>query len=47
MTKLLRVPRIIQLLDVDRVKSIINNRYQRQLDNAIRLEDHKWSFPIT
>ena len=44
--KMLRVPRMIQLLDVDRVKALINNYYQKRLKRAVAEADERWKPPI-
>ena len=44
--KLLRIPRLIELLDVDRVKYIIGDYYARKMDEAIQAYDDTYSVPI-
>ena len=44
--KLLRVPRLFALLDIDNVKKFVNNHYSKQLENAVKNNDNNFSFPI-
>lgn len=44
--KMLRVPRMIELLDVDRVKAILNNYYNKRLKRAVAESDERWKPPI-
>ena len=44
--KMLRVPRMIELLDVDRVKATLNNYYNKRLKASVAEGDERWKPPI-
>ena len=46
MLKFLRIPRLFDLLDVDRVKQSITNYYSEKLLKAVQENDESESYPI-
>ena len=44
--KLLSVPRLMGLLDVERVKKIVNNYYAKKLLHAVNTYDQSYKMPI-
>lgn len=44
--KLLRIPRLFELLDVEKFKGITNMFYQAQLDKAVAKDDFSYHYPI-
>ena len=46
MLKLLRIPRLFELLDVDRIKQYINAYYNQILEKAVRENNEEESYPI-
>lgn len=46
MLKLFRLPRLAQLLDVDKCKSLLNEYYTKKLQDAVVRNDNEFHFPI-
>ena len=46
MIKFFRIPRLFELLNVDRVKSSINDYYNKGLQKAVQENDESVSYPI-
>ena len=46
MTKFLRIPRLFELLNADRVRSSINDYYNKRLSIAVQQNDENESYPI-
>lgn len=44
--KLLRIPRLFELLDVERFKGILNLYYAIQLNNAVTTDNFSYHYPI-
>ena len=44
--KLLRMPRLAQLLDVEKCKNIVNSYYEKQLKYNISINNYKMHYPI-
>lgn len=44
--KLLRVPRLVELLNVDRVKKVVKVHYQKQLENNLAKQKDSENYPI-
>lgn len=46
MIKFFRIPRLFELINVDRVKSSINDYYNKRLQRAVQENDESDSYPI-
>ena len=46
MLKFLRIPRLFELLNVDRVKQSITDYYSKRLEKAVQENDDSESYPI-
>ena len=46
MLKFLRIPRLFELLNVDRVKQSITDYYSKRLNKAVQENDESESYPI-
>ena len=44
--KLLRIPRLFELLDVEKFKGVLNLYYQGKLNEAVAQENFQYHYPI-